>query len=110
MVDVAGMETLPSPVMSKNLIYEDRHKVRQVMSYILNQNQDSGALTYQFDLKRGECLVLTEHLTESLSLLSLVWSLGCCTQGLASEVVAALCVGNMTVSFPLPPKRKNTQT
>ena len=50
---VTEIDTLPGPILSPNLIFEDRRKVKQVMSFVVQQDSRTSPLTKYVPLKRG---------------------------------------------------------
>jgi len=55
---VIDIALLPMPVVSRNVIYEDRQDVKQVLSYVLQQDTKTGPLTHMLPLKRGPAIYI----------------------------------------------------
>jgi len=54
----AAIDSLPVPVLSPNLIYEDRRKVKQVLSeYVLQQDGNVSPVKQILPLNRGPQLI-----------------------------------------------------
>lgn len=53
----AAIDSLPDPVLSPNLIYEDRRKVKQVLSeYVLQQDGSVAPVKQILPLNRGNAI------------------------------------------------------
>lgn len=48
------MVTLPKPLLSPNLIYEDRRDVKQVVSHVIAEDANVNLVANTIHLKRGK--------------------------------------------------------
>lgn len=51
------MVTLPKPLLSPNLIYEDRRDVKQVVSHVIAEDANVNLVANTIHLKRGKVKV-----------------------------------------------------